>query len=185
MGTTLDRAAVGREALAEALTTLVLESRQTLPRAANGRPMAPSDARAAQIRKDMGQGRALPIHSLLTVLECDVRDQVPFSEIIAPLRQMIAHLEVLCVAGALRPAERPMPSLVRSETKAQGRADLAQLRVMERPECPSSLEDAIRESSQHRSALATFEIACEQQLAKVRTARKPAGAARGNMAVVR
>ena len=184
MGTTLDRAAVGRHTLAQALTELMLDSRDSLPHARNGRPGAPSDPRAAQVRKDIGQLRANPFGQILTVLECDVRDQVPVADVVAPLRQLIAHLEVIGVAGH-RTIERPIVTLIRAETKAQCRADLAELRVAEHPDDATALAEAIREVEGHEQALVAVKHACVQRLAVVRVASRPVHGVRRPLLAVR
>ncbi|CAN5922618.1 hypothetical protein BH11GEM2_BH11GEM2_37720 [soil metagenome] len=178
MGTTTDRAAVGQEMLTAALHELLLNSRDVLPHGRNGRPAAPSDPRAAQIRKDIGQGRANPIGQLLTVFECDVQDQVPFSEVVAPLRQIIAHLEVLAVNGRRPQLDRPLITLVRAETKIHCQATLAELRAVDTPASPAALASVVREAEAERIVLAEIEQRCLEQLAVVRTAERTVYGAR-------
>jgi hypothetical protein len=178
MGTTTDRAAVGQDMLTAALHELMLNSRDLLPHGRNGRPAAPSDPRAAQIRKDIGQGRANPIGQLIAVFECDVQDQVPFSEVVAPLRQLIAHLEVLAVHGRRPKLDRPLITLVRTETKLHCQATLAELRAVDTPTNPTALTALMREAEAERGVLAQIEERCLEELAVVRNAERTVHGAR-------
>ena len=160
---------------AEALTQLLLQGRDALPHAQNGRPIPPSDPRAANIRKEMQQGRSREFHRLRTVMACDLRDGVPFALVVAPLRQLIADMEVEAVAGMLH---RPVPALLRRETKAQAVCDLAELKVAASPTCEQALREAIREASQHEAAIVDLRSGLERELAVVRTKGRPVYGAR-------
>lgn len=156
------------------LTTLSLEGRDALPHALNGRSIPPSDPRAANIRREMQQGRSREFARLLTVMLCDLTDGVPFPLVIAPLRQMIATLEVAAVQQHQhRALHRPVTALMARETKAQARFDLAELKVAESPACEIALSEAIREASAHEAAIEAVREGMERDLAVIRTTRRP------------
>jgi hypothetical protein len=159
--TTQDFAAVGREA-APGLTRIMLESRQTLPHAANGNPRAPSDHRAASQRKAITQGVCDPIGILMNVLVCDAVDGVPVADVLAPLRGIEALVELAANQRAASQAERPVASLIRGETKAQYHADAMEYAILERPSCPDVLRRAAVTFDRHIAALRQLRDACSQ-----------------------
>lgn len=169
-----DRADGDRPDLGTALTTLLLHGRDALPHALNGRPIPPSDPSAANIRREMQQGRSREFHRLLTVMLCDLKDGVPFPLVVAPLRQMLATLEREAVKRhqAAR-LDRPVMSLLVRETKAQARFDLAELKVAESPACEAALQEAIREASAHEAAIVAAREGMERQLAVLRSTPRP------------
>jgi hypothetical protein len=126
----------------------ILTTRDGLPHAMNGRPERPSDPRAQQIRKHMQQGLAAPVRHLLTVSACDLADGVPLATVLAPYRQMIAYLE-LCADPT---APRDLSVLLRAETRAQGRLDLAQLKMLTAPNDRDVLADVAKASAEYETA---------------------------------
>lgn len=169
MKTSQDRASGGYDEPAMALTKLLLDARAVLPHGLNGSPPAPSDPRAANIRREMQQGRSSEFKRLLTAMTCDLRDGVPFALVVAPLRQMIATLEIAAVDGLRQRADRPVLTLIRRETRAQARSDLAQFKVAESPTSTSALADVVREASAHLVTLTDLIDGCERELAMART----------------
>lgn len=180
--TTTDRATVAQMIVQE-LNDLMLNSRDALPKERNGRPRAPSNPRAAQIRKDIGQERANPFGMLVTVGECDLRDGVAFSEVVGPLRRLIAHYEAVAVEAHMHRHERPLITLMCTELKAQTRLDLAQLRAAESPESVEALAEVIREADAHKRAIDEMQAAALRKLASVR-AHPHAGVGARRMALV-
>jgi hypothetical protein len=170
MGTTPDPATVARATIADMINQALLNTRDTLPKERNGRPMAPSDARAAQIRKDIGQGRATPVQQLLTVTECDIADGVPLDRALAPILQLVAHLE----REERHHMDRPLMTLVRAETRMHCRTSLAELRAVDSPASLDALSDVVREVAAERAVLTQIEEACIRQIAVVRAAPRPA-----------
>jgi hypothetical protein len=157
--------------LAPILTAMFLASRSVLPREANGRDPIPSNAIAASKRASIVSKKADPFHMLLAVSECDVRDGCMVDDVTAPYRQVVHHLE--CIArGFTRRDDRALLLRIRSETRAQHRADLAEIRVAANPEDERALFDAIRESNRHMAELVSFRDGCEEQLARVRVSKR-------------
>src|SRR5206468_2310688 len=128
----------------------ILALRKTLPRGLNGRPAPLSTPQAAQIRKHMQQGLASPVRSLLTVLADDIRCGVPLATVVAPLTEMIAFLEL--EADAVKPRPEDYVTLFRAETRAQGRLDLAQIKVQAEPNAPEVLDELVTAHAQYRAA---------------------------------
>lgn len=175
--TTQDRSRGGSSDPADILTEQLLSGRDILTRAANGHTKAVSDPYAAQVRRDMRQGRSAEFKRLRAVAICDLKDGVPFPLVVAPFRQFITDLEMEAVTLHREKTERPLPALVRTETKAQSALDLAQLRVVESPTSTQALEDALREAGMYRSALDAFTAGCERTLSVIRCgARRVYGA---------
>lgn len=114
------------DAYTDDLRTLHLAQRDTLPHAANGKTIVPSDPYAAQVDRDIRAGKSREIHRLLAVGITNLRDGAPLAAVVArPLRE-IAIYQV--EAREYQP--RPMIALVRRETREQALLDLAQLRAI-------------------------------------------------------
>jgi hypothetical protein len=154
--------------IADDITSLLLQGRSVLPKAINNRPIRPSSDYVVNVRADMAKGRSQEIKRLLAVGLCDVRDGVPFDLVAAPYRQILAHLEVASAAECARQPERSMAVLLRRETRAQGRLDIAQLRVVETPTCHNALTTVLREADGYCATLDDFTTACMHRLAAVR-----------------
>ena len=177
MGTTLDRPKVGCLDLtdvAERITQTTLHARAGLPRERNGQPKAPSNSRAAQIRKDMASGRSSEFLRILIVAYCDLEDGVPFEIATAGLQRVLAFLRIH--ADAIR-RERglALPRLIRDEARAQHALDMLEWRLMESATCPDVLEAAIEKAAQHIAALAAFSHACHERLASLGDRPRAAG----------
>jgi hypothetical protein len=185
MHTTQGRTAVAYAAITDPLTRQLLDGRTCLPHGANGHGPRPSDPCAAQIRKDIGQGRADPLRLLYTVMACDARDGVPFSEIVASLHGLIAAVEVVAVAARAR-RDMSLPTLVRAQAKAQFAENLAEHAVLEHPDSPDVLAKAITAADRDICALDAFRTGCARDLSVIRCQSTPAfGARRGALASVR
>jgi DnaJ-domain-containing protein 1 len=150
---------------------LLLTQRECLPHARNGQPQAPSDAYAAQVAKDMGQGRSREVRRLLALMLCNVRDGVPLETV----KLVTRRLEAACehVAGA--PRLRPLTVLNRRETREQCLLDLAQLRVQANEEDPDALTALIAHCAQYAEILS--EIMTEAERALMECLAGPAVAA--------
>lgn len=185
MGTTQDRAGVGRIILAEALTMLQLDAREGLPHARNGQPIAPSSDYVAQLRRDMKIGKAVPWNMVLEVAECDLRDGVSLSVVGAPFRQALAHLAEIA-KRIEKKLDRPLMVLMLNETRAQGKADVAQFRAAEPTRSVAVLEAAVRDVAEHRDSLNAVIDGLERELAIARNAETPMrhAAPRARMAVL-
>lgn len=152
-GSPTDSDAVGRT-----LTAAFLKGRELLPLAANNKPSM-SNPFAARVAKEMSLERSKEFKRLWAVAECMVRDGVPLALVTAALRQMITMLEVesaALIAERMSTTPHVLPILLRQETRAQGRLDIAQLRVLEQPECPHTLSDVLYESSRYTATLDAF-----------------------------
>lgn len=136
---------------ATAITAAILKQRDCLPHTLNGRPMSPSTVAAANIRREMQQGRSAEVKRLLTVLACDLEDGVPLATVLSTLDQMAAYLRL--VAGDQAPEPRDLTVLVRNETRAQGRLDLAQLRLLETPTSEAALSEVIEAKNDYHTKL--------------------------------
>lgn len=106
---------------------LLLSQREILPRAANGKPIAASDAYAAHVLKDMGVGKSQEIRRMLAVMITNLRDGVPPTIVRNWLRRIEAIIDV--ESGQYRP--RSLVAMCRRETREQALVDLAQLRVVQ------------------------------------------------------
>jgi hypothetical protein len=130
------------------LMALQFSQRGALPRAENGRTIAPSDSYAAQVMKDMTGGRSAELRRLVAVWVCNLRDGVNLPTVKLILRRIESILDV--EAGTYRP--RSMIALHRRETREQGVLDLAQFRTTQDE---SDLE-ALRAQSQQLAAYQTI-----------------------------
>lgn len=195
MGTTSRSLGVEPHAVASDLNDLLRAQRRSLPLSANNTPIPPSDPQAAEILKQIGQGRSKEFERLLTVMLCNLHDGVPFSLVTAPLRRMLTHLEVeskLIEASRKRErgpvAVKPLAGLMRRETREQSRLDLAQLKLAESPESVEALREVVDAANQYRPELDALTSTCEEKLAlslHVAAPRKVYGARRGQIAVLR
>jgi hypothetical protein len=173
MTSTQDPADVGSlDAHAAALTQLTLLARQSLPHAQNGRPVAPSDPYVVHVRRAMQAGLSSEYKRLYAVARCDLTDGVSCALVVAPLRRMIALLEADAVAQHRRTASRPLATLVRAETKAQCRTSLAALKLVEQPENPVVLDEAIRDARMQEETLGALALACEERRAALHVSRR-------------
>lgn len=174
MGTTQERAAVDVSGIEQELNDLLLDGRSnTLPHVLNGRSKAPSDSLAARYRKDIVQSYKHPFRHLYTISACDLRDGVPFSEVVAPYRRLIALLEVAAVAGALQRPDRPIPSLVRRSVKEISELTVAEMNYAWQPESDAALETLRREAEDVAEVLDGITTACDRQLALSRGTPRP------------
>lgn len=150
MHSTSDFVEVPRDPIVAAslITQDILGERSCLPKALNNSPMLPTDARAVSLRKKMQQAQCAPVRSLMIVSGCDVADGVPVAIASKPYRQIIAYLHVC--AKPERP--RDLSVLHLAETRAQGRCDLAELRVRETPDDPAALREAIDAHAEYETA---------------------------------
>lgn len=145
--------------------TLLHDARATLPTQLNGRPKAPSDPYAAQVRKEITQGRSQEFKRLYAVLACDLCDGVPLPTVLAPLRRMIAQLTTTHEQRTKDAATRPIMTLIRCETAAQAQLDLAQLRLCAQPGSRAALVEAVRCATGYSAILDELVSACERQMA--------------------
>lgn len=169
--TTQDRAIAGLDGIAQDLLSLVISARDALPHAPNGQPPAPSSTYVANVRREMKQGRSQEFRRLYAVAACDLADGVPFSEVIAPYRRLIAQLEVVAVAGALRKPDRPTPTLVRQMVKESAEAVAAGVTLVQREDSPEALQATLREVQDLAEVVTGVEKHCERALARLAVSR--------------
>lgn len=173
---------------AETITTQLLDGRQLLPSAANGRPPLPADPHVAHTMHAMRNARSTPVYALLSVAKANLEDGVPYSEVIAAFRAMERAVEVLALSHEARKrviADRPIPTIMHRETKAQARLDLAQLKLAESPESAEALADVLAEARRYEETFTELTTACETRLAVVRCSPSPVYGQRRDVRMVR
>ena len=156
--------------VAERLTAALLATRNGLPKARNGEHIAPSNQRAAQIRKEMKQQRSAEFLRLLTVIYTDLEDGVPFQIATAPVNRMLTFLKHHADAMR-RHAPRAIGSAIHYETRTQHRLDMLQMRLLQTPSCAETLNDAIADATKHIAALEEFRSSCEAELTQRQASR--------------
>lgn len=156
---------------AKAITDTILGERAGLPHELNGRPKCPSSVAAAQIRRDMQQGRSAEVRRLLTVLGCDVIDGVPLPTVLSVLDQMAAYLRL--IAGDRTPDQRDLAVLTRMETRAEGRLNMAQLKALESPACEATLTEVLQARCEYDARLDAYMANVQARLAFLRGTRSP------------
>lgn len=187
MGTTQEQAGVGLGSqdtrlsaaeLAEKLNGMTLGVRAMwLQKAANGEPVAPSDPAAANISREMKDGRSQEWKRLMTKKLCDQRDGVPTEALVADLEFAIAILRAR--APKFR-VDRPLGSLNARETKAQARLDLAQFRLAESPDDESVIQEALNAAQHYADTFGEYCATLRTRLSVVRGPARPfVGARRG------
>lgn len=144
MGTTNGAVGVGLDAIVTTLVTRTLEARDGLPRVGRGHK-APSSEAAAQVLKEMGQGRSREWARLMTVARCNMHDGVDVEVVVAPFLLAVAALR----QDAKPRTDRPLAVVQRLETKAQAALDLAQLRLAESPESIAAHEAVLAEHAHY------------------------------------
>lgn len=155
----------GTGALEADLTALLLSQREDLPRAANGQPMAPSDAYAAQVWKDLQSGRSAAIRQLLAVLLTNRVDGVKPHVLLAFTRRLEA---ILGLHEPAEPTPRPLRALNVAETRANHAFDLAQFDVIAREDDPDALARAVRAADAQVVATEAVRDECERRLTLLR-----------------
>lgn len=188
MGTTQEQAGVGlgqhgehlsAAELAETLNGMTLGMRAMwLQKAANGDPIAPSDPAAANISREMKDGRSQEWKRLMTKKLCDQRDGVPTEALVADLEFAIAVLRAR--APKFR-VDRPLGALNARETKAQARLDLAQFRLAESPDDESVIQEALNAAQHYADTFGEYCAALRSRLSVTRstTPARVFGARRG------
>lgn len=168
MGTTLERAKGGCLDLSDVAHRLVetqLKTRDGLPHAGNGKSKAPSSAAAAQIRKDMRSGRSSEYERLLTVVDTDIEDGVPYEIATAPLQRMLTFLKIRADA-VHRVRERSLPRCIRDAARSQHALEMVDWKLMETHARPNKaeLEEAIKKAEIHIAALRELQRGCDEAL---------------------
>lgn len=128
------------------MTATLLRAREALPLAENNKHQPLSDRYARSVVKDMSEGRSQEFKRIYAVCQCMLADGISLPLVTAALRQMLTMLEVesvALVAERRTTTPRLLPILLRSETRKQGLLDVAQLRVLETPDCPNTLSAAL------------------------------------------
>lgn len=162
-----DRAArgVGRfYAQGRKLTTDLLDTRKTLPTAANNKPVACSDSHVEDIMKAMRQERSAEFERLLEVAAGFWRDGVARHLIVAPFRELLADVEAIC-CGAQLVREVPIEVATLSETRVQGRADVRQGFAALHPESLEALRAARADTVEHIAKLETLRDVYDREIA--------------------
>lgn len=143
------------EAVGQTLTETLLKARESLPLAENNKHVTLSDPYAAKVCKEMASGRSQEFKRIWAVCQGMLADGVSLPLVTAALRQMLTMLEVESVTlNAMRRETTPrvLPILLRRETRRQGDLDIAQLRVLETPNCPNTLAAALFAGEQYLAA---------------------------------
>lgn len=148
MGTRLHDVNRGRsdpQAVGDTLTATLLKAREALPLAPNNKHVPLSDAYAQGVVEEMSKKRSQEFKRIYAVCQCMLADGISLPLVTAALRQMLTMLEVESVALVAERRSTPsvLPILLRNETRKQGTLDVAQLRVLETPDCPNTLSAAL------------------------------------------
>ena len=114
MHTTQGAVQVALDAEVEGLEQLLYAQRASLPHARNGKSRPPSSAYAAQVLKDMKQGKSQEFRRIMAVLLTNLADGVPLHVVRLVPERMARALEF--AAGEGRP--RPVRALNLMETHA-------------------------------------------------------------------
>lgn len=147
---------------------------QYLPHALNGHgKRSPSiyAKQAEQIRKDMDSGKSAEVRRLLLVFGDLVVSGVPASMIYAVLDEMRAYV-ALCAADVAQ-EPKDLAVLLRGETRAEGRLNLAQLAVVDRPTDLVAVEECVSKVAEYETGLAAFKRNLFARLALLRSAVAP------------
>jgi hypothetical protein len=179
MRSTQDAAGVGTDAVVQGIVDTMLSARESLPHSSNGRPIAPSSAKAAQIRKDMRQGVSREWARLLEVSRCDAEDGVAPDQVEAPYWLAIAAIRH---AARIR-SERPVLAISRNETRTEAPLNLAQLRLAESPACAEALQAVIDAAERHLPNVVELRDGCRAELTVIR-AQAPRQTRPGHMQVM-
>lgn len=152
--------ATGVHEITRDILLLLLNQRSELPHAANGKPAAPSDPSAAQILKDMGQGKSQEIARLLTVLTCNARDGVAPEIIKLVSRRIDAAVD----AAARASGPRPLSAINRRETREECLLNLTQLRAEADHDDAEALRALAEQCAHYRDALDELQREAERRL---------------------
>lgn len=142
---------------------------QYVPHALNGHAKrSPSilAAQAAQIRKDMNSGKSAEVRRLLLVLGDLAVSGVPVSALESVIDEMRAYV-ALC-AGDVAHEAKDLAVLVKQETRAQGRLDLAQLAVLDRPADALVVEECVQAVAEYETRATAFKRNLHARLAFLR-----------------
>jgi hypothetical protein len=157
---TVARLSAGIPQIANDVLLLILSQRDELPHAANGRPIAPSNPSAAQILKDMGQGKSREVERLLTVLLCNTVDGVQMDIVKLVLRRIEAAIDL--VGRTTGP--RPISALNRRETREECLLNLTQLRAEADQNDVDALRALIEQCAHYLSALNELRTEADRRL---------------------
>lgn len=178
MSTTTERAQMARRdpaPVAHAIQGDLLQMRkQYVPHALNGEPRLDASVfarQAAQIRKDMQQGKSAEIRRALHVMQDHIEAGVPLAVVCSVLDQMRAHLALCAADRASEP--RDLSVLVKLETRAQGRLDMAQLAVLERPTDAVAVAECVQAASDYHTRYDAFVRNLHARLAVLRGSTTP------------
>lgn len=175
MSTTPRSTAVMSESIATDTVELLLQPRRVYLKA-----RAPKDRRVHQLRRDIGGGRAKPVHMLLAVTIADLHDGVPLSLALRPYEALIAVLtEYAEQVQAPRTSEAPalvnvadvdgvpvrsLLPLVNRELRAQTAFDAATNDVLANPDDVRALDAALVRSAEYTAE-------CERMTGAIRQRR--------------
>lgn len=169
MRTTTEQSADYR-GIEQQLNDLLLDGRKALPNGPNGHPKAPPP-RVAATRKNIRQGLSCPFRHLVEIMDADIDDNVPLSEVNASLYRLIARNEARALDRHLV-RERPVPVLLLKAQKEMGELSLASLRLANSPESVEAIEAVLREADDLPPVLEALERSCHLEI--VRTSTRPA-----------
>lgn len=167
VNTTQQRSRVDYHVIAQGFTQEFLSSRAEagLPKAANGLPIAPSNPRAAQIRKDIHAGKAHPFEHITIVAATDILDGVPFHRATSAIRLALAFLErVEQERASGRPLVRGFSALVQREERVHAAAVVAALRALEAPADANALRSVVHNCDTASDALCRVRSVAEREL---------------------
>lgn len=152
------------ELLANECVALTLTARDGLPKAANGRPLAPSFPAAVSIRKEMSSGASREWFRVATVLHTDLLDGVDYERVRLPLLKIDASLALAAGLGA----EQSLNTLSVAEQRIDGVLDIDQIRLAENKDDPAFLDRFIERCARQIAATKAMKRAAELQRARLR-----------------
>lgn len=146
------------------LLRLKLAQRDTLPRAANGRSMAPSDEYVVSVLKDMQQGKSREIYRLLATDLCALRDGVKRPIV----KQWLRRYEAILDFHSGHSRERSLIALSRAETREECEVNLAQLRISASTETDrDALENLSRKLSDYQGVFMELHEQVHHHIARI------------------
>lgn len=147
MTTSLLHLNTGLRSVAADVLSEVLDSRKSLPTAANNKAPTPAAPFARYAHTEMVAHRspaAKGLEHLMAITFANIDDGMPLSEAKRWIVRVERHIDVHAAERYRETAVRPISSAFRQEQRANCAFDLDELRVVENRRNPEALRSAIR-----------------------------------------